>query len=507
MIFCRRCGVENPETMRDCGSCGAQLDIPPLSAGVQGTVTAPAAASVVAQGDMLAGGYHVASMRDRLVATVLDSTFLIAAFVLTGMVLAARMHGSAENGFALTSARAWRAFAGALAAGVLYFWLCEGLFGATLGKALAGIQVRTTAGGRCGLIPSLVRNLLRIVDGLGVYLFGFILALFSSRRQRLGDQVAGTIVVEHRLPRAARVALIAAWCELFAAGLAGAFLLNRSALVPEATAIRIGNTPPVPIPASSPAGRLHAVEVEFLEYAGGPPRPASPYEPGDTVYLQYDVGGYATGATRRPNLLLSAVASDPNGIPLQLPWTGTFDGLPDTGDSLRGAFSVKLPVFAPPGTYKIALHVYDQLNNADLELAPAFAVEAPAILPSRDLELRDFELSLSRDGPAVARPVLRGAGTVYMRSNLFGLQFRGDQVNARVALRVVSPSGKIVFDQPEYASINTSTVYHPTAFWLPVHGHLGVPSNLEKGTYTEQYTIVDNIAYRQIRRDAQFEVK
>ncbi len=57
------------------------------------------------------------------------------------------------------------------------------------------------------------------------------------------------------------------------------------------------------------------------------------------------------------------------------------------------------------------------------------------------------------------------------------------------------------------ASINASPVYHPPAFWLPVYGNLGVPSNLEKGTYTEQYTIVDNIAYHQIRRDAQFEVK
>jgi len=77
-----------------------------------------------------------------------------------------------------------------------YYWLLEGLLGATLGKKMAGIQVVDMNGGPCRLRQSLIRNLLRIVDFLILYLVGFFIAVFSRYRQRLGDHIAHTAVVE-----------------------------------------------------------------------------------------------------------------------------------------------------------------------------------------------------------------------------------------------------------------------------------------------------------------------
>jgi uncharacterized RDD family membrane protein YckC len=79
-------------------------------------------------------------------------------------------------------------------AGFLYYLLAEGIAGATLGKAIAGIQVRKKAGTSCGLRASMVRNVFRIVDVFGAYLVGLFVAIFSKARQRVGDHVAGTIV-------------------------------------------------------------------------------------------------------------------------------------------------------------------------------------------------------------------------------------------------------------------------------------------------------------------------
>jgi hypothetical protein len=46
-------------------------------------------------------------------------------------------------------------------------------------------------------MPSLVRNLLRIVDLLpSAYIVGMVAVLVSSRNQRLGDLAAGTLVVQ-----------------------------------------------------------------------------------------------------------------------------------------------------------------------------------------------------------------------------------------------------------------------------------------------------------------------
>ena len=76
-----------------------------------------------------------------------------------------------------------------------YVWLLEASFGATLGKAMVGIRV-TRTNGRNAFAASAIRNLFRLVDELGFYLVGGLVAGCSRFRQRLGDICAGTAVVE-----------------------------------------------------------------------------------------------------------------------------------------------------------------------------------------------------------------------------------------------------------------------------------------------------------------------
>jgi uncharacterized RDD family membrane protein YckC len=77
-----------------------------------------------------------------------------------------------------------------------YFALLEGYLGQTLGKMLLGIKViREDSGEVPGIGAASIRTLLRIIDGLFAYLVGFIAVLASSKRQRLGDMTAHTLVV------------------------------------------------------------------------------------------------------------------------------------------------------------------------------------------------------------------------------------------------------------------------------------------------------------------------
>jgi uncharacterized RDD family membrane protein YckC len=79
---------------------------------------------------------------------------------------------------------------------VTYYAVLEGLFGATLGKRLAGIRVADLEGGRISRQAALLRNLARLIDVLPfLYLLGGILTLASRQHQRLGDRFARTIVV------------------------------------------------------------------------------------------------------------------------------------------------------------------------------------------------------------------------------------------------------------------------------------------------------------------------
>ncbi|WP_047983925.1 RDD family protein [Ornithinibacillus californiensis] len=81
-----------------------------------------------------------------------------------------------------------------------YFFVAEYFFGGkTLGKKLVGIRVIQDNGHSITLLSSLVRNLLRIIDMLPTsYFLGMVFVFFHSKHKRLGDIVAGTIVVHER---------------------------------------------------------------------------------------------------------------------------------------------------------------------------------------------------------------------------------------------------------------------------------------------------------------------
>lgn len=78
-----------------------------------------------------------------------------------------------------------------------YFVLCEWLVGQTLGKRLLGIRVRGQDGRRPTLRAVVLRNFLRPPLLLpAAYVVGSIVLLVTPRRQRVGDLLAGTVVVE-----------------------------------------------------------------------------------------------------------------------------------------------------------------------------------------------------------------------------------------------------------------------------------------------------------------------
>ena len=83
-----------------------------------------------------------------------------------------------------------------LAVIVLYFIFLEGVFGATIGKKLLGISVISLDGGKPGLIRSIIRNFLRLVDSLpALNILGVYLILSSPEKTRFGDRIAKTRVI------------------------------------------------------------------------------------------------------------------------------------------------------------------------------------------------------------------------------------------------------------------------------------------------------------------------
>ncbi len=85
-----------------------------------------------------------------------------------------------------------------------YFFFCEGLLGATPGKFLFGLRVKRLSGASPSWLQIGVRTLCRLVEVNPVVVGSLpacILILATSKHQRLGDLLAGTVVVStSRLP-------------------------------------------------------------------------------------------------------------------------------------------------------------------------------------------------------------------------------------------------------------------------------------------------------------------
>lgn len=123
----------------------------------------------------------------RAVATIIDVMIL----GVIGYVVAMFTGGTTNDGFELQGAPAFLL----MLIGFAYYIVLEAQFGWTVGKRLTGLRVIKVGGAPLDWQASIVRNLLRIVDGLFFYLIGAIVVWTSDQKQRLGDKLAGTAVV------------------------------------------------------------------------------------------------------------------------------------------------------------------------------------------------------------------------------------------------------------------------------------------------------------------------
>ena len=151
--------------------------------------------------------YSIAGIGSRAMAAITDLLIVLAASIVLGIVAVAVM---AVGGFAgFNVGGSWGMAILVLAQFALlwgYYVLFEGLMdGQTPGKRIHRIRVVREGGYSVTFGASAVRNLIRVLDmqPLFLYLVGMISVLATRRGRRLGDIVAGTIVVREDARRTA----------------------------------------------------------------------------------------------------------------------------------------------------------------------------------------------------------------------------------------------------------------------------------------------------------------
>jgi len=145
--------------------------------------------------------FAIAGVGSRFLAVLTDTLIQIVSLLLLTLLfvlIAYSVPWTAPDPFAK-----WIA-AGLILIYFLLYWGYYSLFetfwnGQTPGKRAFHIRVVKDTGRQITLFEALARNLVRAIDWLpGIYLVGFITMMCNQQQKRLGDLIAGTIVVHEQ---------------------------------------------------------------------------------------------------------------------------------------------------------------------------------------------------------------------------------------------------------------------------------------------------------------------
>lgn len=453
--------------------------------------------------ESLIAGNRLARLGDRLLALILDTIIIVSAFALVGILIALQSGGFTENGFSLEGTPALLTIGFTILFALLYHWLFEWLWGATLGKAIIGIKVVDKSGSKCNLKSAFIRNLCRIIDGIAVYLVGFLIAIFSKLRQRVGDHLANTVVIEIKPKKMVRVISIIIWLAVIAFSIFFSlriyYQFNETSLQSDtSTEDEVNFT----------EGDLRVVNFNIIEPKDESTRDNTTFKAGEKIFTSYDIIGYTTDSDGKYELAVNVIVHDPEGLVVVSPWEGEVNEYPDNSTSpVNGTFNFDLPQYCSSGEYKIKISVHDAVKKIDIEKFKTFYVQAENIPAAENLEFRDFYFSLSEDGEQINPAVIKPGETIYSTCKIASMKFSEDQMNIVIALQVFDPNRKIVIENSSLIEINNEFIYHPSTFFQNISAWVTLPSDSPSGVYTWKYVMTDRIANTSTTYETNFEVR
>jgi uncharacterized RDD family membrane protein YckC len=207
-MFCIRCGTSLPAGAVFCSSCGVHVTtggdasvtaVPPPAANT-GPLTALPAESFATGAVLVYSGFW-----RRLWSYLIDRFILGVAFLPVGFMVFVPMLATQSGGWtdtdlpaeaiaAVLGASLTIAFLALLGSWFYYALMQSSSRQATLGQLALGLRVTDVEGRRISFARASGRHFATVLTGLTIGI-GYLMVLFTTRKQTLHDLVAGTVVV------------------------------------------------------------------------------------------------------------------------------------------------------------------------------------------------------------------------------------------------------------------------------------------------------------------------
>jgi hypothetical protein len=382
----------------------------------------------------------------------------------------------------------------AVLVGIVYHTLTEGLFSASLGKMLFGIEVRRFSGERSTFADALRRNILRLIDSLGLYLIAAMAYIFGKHHQTLGDRWAGTVVVVHHGGLVKRVVAGAVLACVATVGLVS-FCVNARIFNPPLHALRVAAESNSP----TSSARLMLGNISLLDKNSGKPviTASQPFD------LHFEVAGSHRGADNTVDWSVAGSIYDPANtlvytfndqakasVPLPLRPTDDRQGM-------------QLPDYSPGGNYRLNLSVHDLHSAADVKTSIIFPVVG-SYAACAEPQIADIALAASPDGPWLNEQTIHPGDTVYFHVTVCGLGFHAGSTDAFLDLREVTEAGVVITHELGTQSMKFNASYAPSTWHDDGIYTVKMKAAARPGVYQMQFTLRDTITGKSSSKTVSF---
>jgi len=219
------------------------------------------------------------------------------------------------------------------------------------------------------------------------------------------------------------------------------------------------------LPWLTAAGTFEVVRPVIAQSDGGAPVPKSfEHVAGETLYFSCRVAGYSKSSEDKVHVTYSVQAFDPKGVPLGEIYKNEImtDVSPQDKEWMpKIETEVQIPPLAASGDYKLVVKAEDVLAKAESELAVPFEVRGHQVEASDTLVVRNFKFYRGEeDTQAVEKAAYRAGDAVWAKFDITGFKFgEKNHIDVSYTASVISPSGKVLWTQPEPAGDQTESFY------------------------------------------------
>jgi hypothetical protein len=203
-------------------------------------------------------------------------------------------------------------------------------------------------------------------------------------------------------------------------------------------------------------------------------------------------------------------AFDPKGVPLTEIYKNDMltDVTPQDKEWMpKIATEIQLPPLIGGGTYKLVIQAEDVFGKTNTKHEVPFTVRGHAVETSDVLTVRNFHFFRSEDATEPAEKAAYKPGdSVWARFDITGFKY-GDKnhIDVSYVTMVYSPSGKLLWTQPEPA-LEQSDSFYPKRY---VQASMGI--NLLKDTKPGEFAIgvkvTDNVSKQTFEEKYKFTVE